>query len=98
VKPWDGKSATWEGPQGYWLANTGPKDTPGIDGGIMSKDLDQSVINTVNAESLGEATACIEKAGGKLVNGTNQIPGVGTHAYFSNPDGTLFGVMEPAGD
>ena len=31
--------ATWEGSQGYWLANTGPKDTPGIDGGIMSKDL-----------------------------------------------------------
>ena len=29
--------ATWDGPQAYWLAATGTKGAPGIDGGIMSK-------------------------------------------------------------
>ena len=27
----------WDGPQDYWLATTGPKDTPGIDGAIMRR-------------------------------------------------------------
>lgn len=87
--------STWDGPQSYWLATTGAKGTPGIDGGFMSKEFDQAVINTVHSDDLAAATARIEKAGGKVVNGPNEIPGVGTHSYFSDPDGTLFGVMQP---
>lgn len=90
--------STIEGPEAYWLVNTGPDGTPGINGGIMGKHLDQTVINTLEADSLDDATARIEKAGGKRVLGPNEIPGIGTHAYFADPDGTLFGVMQPASE
>lgn len=88
--------ATWDGPQGYWLATTG-EDTPGINGGFMAKHLPQTVINTIEVESMADTLAAIETGGGKLVHGPQEIPGVGNHAYFADPEGILFGVMEPKG-
>lgn len=89
------KTATWGGPQSYWLLTTGPDGSPGINGGIMGKHFDQPVINTVEVESLADATQRIEAAGGKKVRGPNEIPNVGIHAYFIDPDGTIFGVLQP---
>jgi predicted enzyme related to lactoylglutathione lyase len=80
----------------YWLVTTRPDGTPGINGGLMKRQLDQSVINTSEVDSLEETTRKIEAAGGKLVHGPNEVPNIGTHAYFEDPDGTLFGVMQPA--
>ena len=89
VKTWDG------GGQSYWMVETGPKDAPGINGGIMGQEFPQGVINTVQVDSLEEATARIEKAGGKRKHGPNEIPEVGTHSYFEDLDGNLFGVLQP---
>jgi hypothetical protein len=92
---WEANS--WPGgEQTYWLCTTGPEGPPGINGAIMGKHFGQPVINTVEAESLEEATANIEKAGGKRVTQPSEIPEVGLHAYFEDPDGTLFGVLQPA--
>ena len=89
--------ADWSGDdQTYWLATTGPDTEPGINGGFMGRALDQAVINTLEVDSLVEATSRIEAAGGKVVHGPNDVPGVGTHAYFADPEGILFGVMQPA--
>lgn len=87
--------ASWPG-QTYWLATTGPEGTPGINGGIMHKHLQQPVINTVAVASLDETLGKIEQAGGKKVMGPNQIPGIGLHAYCSDPEGNLFGILQPA--
>ena len=84
------------GEQSYWLATTGPDGEPGINGGFMNREFDQAVINTVEVDLLEAATAEIEAAGGKLVHGPNEVPGVGTHAYFADPEGIIFGVMQPA--
>ena len=84
------------GEQSYWLVTTGPDGEPGINGGFMSREFDQAVINTVELDSLEAATEEIEAAGGKLVHGPNEVPGVGTHAYFADPQGIIFGVMQPA--
>ena len=90
--------ADWGGgEQTYWLATTGSDSDPGINGAFMGRELDQAVINTLEVESLAEATSRIEAAGGKVVHGPNEIPGVGTHAYFADPAGILFGVMESSG-
>ena len=89
------KTQTWDGPQGYWLLTTGPKSEPGIDGGVMGKHFPQPVINTVQVESLEATLEKVRAAGGKLAHGPNEIPGVGRHAYCSDPEGTLFGIMEP---
>jgi len=86
---------TWEGPQTYWLVTTGPRDAPGIDGGIMGRHLDQPVINTIEVESLVEAVRHVEAAGGRKIHGPNEVPGVGTHVYCEDPEGTIFGLMQP---
>lgn len=87
----------WED-QPYWLVMTGSRDTPGIDGGIMPAGFPQPVINTVVVDNFDEALARIEAAGGKKVHGPNDIPGVGKHAYCADPEGTMFGVLEPSGE
>ncbi len=93
----DWEVADWGGgDQMYWLATTGADTEPGINGAFMGRALNQSVINTLEVESLEEATSKIEAAGGKVVHGPNEVPGQGTHAYFADPEGILFGVMQPA--
>jgi predicted enzyme related to lactoylglutathione lyase len=95
----DWEIATWgSGDQTYWLVTTGPKDTPGIDGGIMHREFDQAVINTLEVESLDKALEKIEAAGGKKIHGPNEIPEVGMHAYCADNVGTLFGVLQPKMD
>lgn len=90
------KINAWDMPgQTNWMVTTGPKTAVGIDGGMMSASFPQAVINTIEVKSLTAAQASIEKAGGKLVQGPYDIPNVGKHAYFSDPEGTLFGVLQP---
>jgi predicted enzyme related to lactoylglutathione lyase len=89
--------AAWEGgEEPYWLVTTGPDDVPGINGGIMQRSFPQAVINTAEVESLQEVLDKVEAAGGKVVQGPMDIPGVGRHAYCSDPEGNLFGLMQPA--
>ena len=83
------------GEQKYWLVKTAAEGH-GIDGGIMHRHFEQRVINTVEVASIDETLSRIESAGGKKVHGPEEIPGVGKHAYCSDPEGTLFGVLQPA--
>jgi len=91
-----GEINSWGGPLPYWLVTTGPGDTPGIDGGIMKREFPQTVINTIAVESLNEIMARVEKAGGKIVHGPDDIPGIGTHCYAADPEGNMFGLLQPA--
>lgn len=88
--------ASPNGPEAYWLVTTGPEGTPGINGGIMGRHFQQAVINTIQVESLDEMIAKIEAAGGKKVLGPQEITGVGMHAYCSDPEGNMFGILQPA--
>ncbi|NIS82957.1 MAG: VOC family protein [Anaerolineales bacterium] len=89
--------ASWEGgEEAYLLVTTGPEDVPGINGGIMGRSFQQAVINTIEVESLEEMLKVVDQAGGKTVFGPNEIPGVGIHAYCADPEGNLFGMMQPA--
>ena len=86
----------WDGPQAYWLVNTGANDQPGINGGVMGNHFEQRVINTIQVDSLDDAVAKIEAAGGEIAHGPREIPGIGQHAYCRDPQGAMFGVMQPA--
>ena len=91
--------ATWGGgEQSYWLVDTGPAEAPGINGGIMHRELPQAVINTMEVPSLDEALEKVNAAGGEVVHGPNEVPGVGTHAYCADSEGILFGLMESLPD
>ena len=63
---------SWDGGHPYVLLATGPKDEDGIDGAIMPRFFPQAVINTALVESLDEALARIEAAGGKKVGGAER--------------------------
>jgi uncharacterized protein len=89
------RTSTWEGPQEYWPVTTGPSGSPGIDGGIMGRHFDQRVINTVHVASVDATVSRVEASGGRLVHGPHQVPGVGLHAYCADPEGVMFGVLEP---
>ncbi|MGW8246805.1 MAG: VOC family protein [Acidiferrobacterales bacterium] len=87
----------WGGPQKYWLVTTGPDSEPGINGAILERHFkQQAVINTSSVEDLDATLKRIDAAGGKKIFGPNEIPGVGVHAYCEDPDGNLFGILQPA--
>ena len=91
----DWEIATWGGgEQSYWLITTGPDDVPGINGAIMGNQLPQKVINTIDVDSLDDMIEKVKAAGGKLVHGPNEVPGVGMHAYCEDSQGVLFGMMQ----
>ena len=92
------KIQKWDGPEDYWMATTGEEGQPGIDGAIMRRsDLStggNSVINTMDAESVDELAAKIEQAGGRIVAPKMAVPGVGYFAYCQDTEGNTFGIMQ----
>ena len=94
VLGWETESP--EGMERYWLITTGPDRVPGINGGMMDRHFAQGVINTAEVASLSEALDKVTANGGALVHGPNEIPGIGTHAYCTDTEGSMFGMIEPA--
>lgn len=85
----------WDGPAEYWLVNSKALGEPGIDGGFMrSMDGSARTIATMDVESIEDAIAKIEAAGGTIALPKQTIPGVGYQAYCIDPDGTIFGVHQ----
>lgn len=84
------------GTEEYWLAMTGDKTTPGIDGAIMKKkDPRQPVVNSIQVQNLDDSIKKIESSGGKIVVPKVPIPSVGWLAYFMDPDNNIHGVWQP---
>ena len=85
----------WDGPQDYWLATTGAKDTPGIDGAIMRRDPNMpAVVNTIDVTALDDMIAAVTANGGTVVAPRMTIPGVGYFAYCQDTEGNTFGMMQ----
>lgn len=84
----------YTGPGKYWLATTGDRYAPGIDGGFMRRYFPQAVINTTIVDSIEETVGLVRKAGGTLLHGPYEIPEVGMHAYCADPEGNIFGVIQ----
>ena len=92
------------GPAGaYWIVRTGSAGTPGIDGGLVQRRgaaaADGQPVNafvcTVEVES---AKVSLEQAvtlGGTIALALMPVPGVGWLGYARDPDGNLFGLMQP---
>lgn len=91
----DWKIMKWEGPVEYWLITTGKADAPGIDGGLSRRtEGEPSIVNTIDVSSVDEFTTKVESNGGTVVTPKHAVPGVGYFAYFKDPEGNVFGMME----
>ena len=90
----DWKIENWKGPVDYWLITTGPDNQPGINGAIKWRSDHQTTCNTIDVPSMDDAFQKIAKAGGKVLTPKMTIPGIGYHAYCTDSEGNIFGVME----
>ena len=89
------KIQKWEGPIDYWLITTGKKDEAGIDGGLSKRtEGEPSTVNTIDVPSVDQYITKVESNGGTIVRLKMAVPGVGWMAYFKDPDGNMFGMME----
>jgi len=81
----------------YWLINTGPKESNGIDGAIMKRYLPAgaSTINTIEITNIEETIDKVIKAGGKKDTDVEIIPGVGKFCYCLDTEGNYFGILQP---
>jgi len=89
------KTEKWKGPVDYWLIATGKEKEPGIDGGLAKRTEDEpSTVNTIDVTSVNQYIKKIESNGGSIVRPKMAVPGVGWMAYFKDPEGNLWGIME----
>jgi predicted enzyme related to lactoylglutathione lyase len=87
----------------YWQIETGPADQPGINGGLVPRrgttPRDTQPCNahvcTVQVESLDASFAKALSLGATIAAIKMPIPGVGWLAYVKDPDGNIFGLMQP---
>lgn len=85
----------------YWLIKTGQPGQPGIDGGLIRRKspIDgTSVIAfvcTVAVDDLDRYLMRVVTSGGQVVVPKSPVPGVGWLAHCKDPEGNLFGMMQP---
>jgi predicted enzyme related to lactoylglutathione lyase len=84
-----------EGPMEYWLVSTGAEGSPGIDGGIYRRSPEWGeYVNILDVTSLDESIAAVEAAGGSIITPKTAMTGLGWLAYFRDPEGNPFGMMQ----
>jgi len=89
------KIEKWKGPMEYWLIMTGNEKEPGIDGGLGKRtEAEPSTVNTIDVPSVDEYVKKIEKNGGSIFRPKMAVPGVGWMAYFKDPEGNFWGIMQ----
>lgn len=85
----------WEGPEEYWLVETGEGEEPGIDGGIFRpNEVFSGTVNTIDVPDIDAYIERIVQNGGEIAVEKHVIPGVGYNAYAKDVEGTLFGVHQ----
>ena len=83
------------GPMEYWLAYTGEKGTPGIDGAIYKAgEMFDVTVNTINVPDLKEYIEKVSSAGGTVLTDVMTIPRVGYFVYCKDLEGVPFGMMQ----
>lgn len=96
------KFSRW-GDAPYWLIETGDKELPGINGGLLQRngprpEEGQSVnafVCTVEVLSVDESTERAKRLGGIVAVPKMPIPTVGWLGYIKDPDGNILGLMQP---
>ena len=88
----------WEGGMPYWLVGTGDKAAPGIDGGVMHAREGfptNTPVITMDVPDIHEYSDKVTRNGGTLLTEVLPIEGVGLLTYFRDPQGAVFGMIQP---
>lgn len=84
------------GDQDYWLVTTGPENEPGVNGAITQRIEARTTVNTVEVSDINEFLSRVTSSGGSVLAPSSEIPGVGTFAYCADPEGNVFGILQPS--
>lgn len=89
----------------YTMAETGPTEAekgptePGyINGGMFQRgwgSLETPVI-TIDVDDIDSALAAVEREGGSVVKGRDEVPGMGFTAYIKDSEGNTIGLWQNA--
>lgn len=76
----------------------GPAHSPGIGGHIncLGHPPHQYVTFYINVDDLKATLDHVAKLGGKMVVPPTEVPGMGTFAWFSDPEGNVIGLWKNA--
>jgi uncharacterized protein len=81
--------------QGYWSFEAGPKEEPGLNGGLMKREFPgHENLITIFVESVDEALKAIEAAGGTIIHPKMPVTGIGWAAYFKDSEGNAAGIFQ----
>jgi predicted enzyme related to lactoylglutathione lyase len=78
-------------PQYYGMATTG-ESQPGINGALFQRREDSGTTLTMSVDSIEDATATVEAAGGKVVQGKAPVPNMGWFATCEDTEGNRIGL------
>jgi uncharacterized protein len=92
----------------YRIIDTGKDESgtrwTGINGGLTPRRGDgpkggepvNAFVCTISVANIDDTLKKIEAAGGTVATDKMEVPGVGTLAYRKDPEGNIFGVLQPA--
>ena len=81
-----------DNPMSYGMVNTGGNGS--IDGGIYASDEPKQPLIYVAVPDLQASLDKVEQLGGKMVMPPTEIPNSVTFALFSDPAGSVFGLIK----
>lgn len=74
-----------------------PTEPGAIDGGPIARSpVTPNPVITIQVDSIDETLGTIQAAGGRVVQGRIEPPGMGALAYFEDPEGNTLGLWETA--
>ena len=85
----------WEGPEDYWLIQTGTEEEPGVTGGVAGRIKPNDTTAVVfDVESVDRAAKRVLDSGGIIREEKKAIPGVGYLIMCKDTEGNTFGIMQ----
>jgi predicted enzyme related to lactoylglutathione lyase len=87
----------------YTVVMTGdPKEPGGINGGIYKAQDGKKQVNSfrcvIAVDDVKKSMEDVKKAGGKVLHGPDDIPGVGLYTLCEDTEGNFFGLLQPSPD
>jgi predicted enzyme related to lactoylglutathione lyase len=90
------------GPMEYWTVMTVPVDEkmmpsrPGANGGMYQKTRPENKpVNYISVESIDKYIEQVKALGGKIVQGKQEVQGVGWMALALDPEGNQIALLQP---
>jgi predicted enzyme related to lactoylglutathione lyase len=91
------------GDQDYWMIKTGPDDEPGLNGGMLPRrgpapEPGAPVNGFAITHGVADVDATLKTAldnGATIALDKERMEGIGILAYVLDPDGNLFGILQP---